>query len=49
MHSWVTIWGINSQIKEQVLNLARRPTTSAPEDIDDDNKEEEKDFVDVIP
>ncbi|WMV29971.1 hypothetical protein MTR67_023356 [Solanum verrucosum] len=36
------------QIKEQVLNLACRPTTSAPEDTDD-NSEEEDDFVDVTP
>ncbi|WMV51032.1 hypothetical protein MTR67_044417 [Solanum verrucosum] len=35
------------QIKEQVLNLARRPTTPfAPEDTDDDDNEEEDDFVD---
>ncbi|WMV59300.1 hypothetical protein MTR67_052685 [Solanum verrucosum] len=38
------------QIKEQVLNLARRPTTSsAPEDNDDDSDEEEEDFVDRTP
>ncbi|WMV37879.1 hypothetical protein MTR67_031264 [Solanum verrucosum] len=36
------------QIKEQVLNLARRPTTSAPEDTDDDSDEKD-DFVDVTP
>ncbi|WMV54181.1 hypothetical protein MTR67_047566 [Solanum verrucosum] len=27
------------KIKEQVLNLARRPTTSDPEDTDDDSEE----------
>ncbi|WMV51144.1 hypothetical protein MTR67_044529 [Solanum verrucosum] len=38
------------QIKEQVLNLARRPTTpSAPEDTDDDSEEEDDDFVDRTP
>ncbi|WMV33647.1 hypothetical protein MTR67_027032 [Solanum verrucosum] len=38
------------QIKEQVMNLTRRPTTSAPEDTDDDSEEEEEeDFVDVTP
>ncbi|WMV20149.1 hypothetical protein MTR67_013534 [Solanum verrucosum] len=37
------------QIKEQVLNLARRPTTSSlDEDIDDDS-EEKDDFVDRTP
>uniref|UniRef100_M1DTH9 Uncharacterized protein n=1 Tax=Solanum tuberosum TaxID=4113 RepID=M1DTH9_SOLTU len=37
------------QIKEQVLNLDRRPTTSSPaEDIDNDS-EEEDDFVDRTP
>ncbi|KAG5609808.1 hypothetical protein H5410_021089 [Solanum commersonii] len=37
------------QIKEQVLNLARRPTTSvAPKDTNDDSEEEE-DFVDCTP
>ncbi|WMV41525.1 hypothetical protein MTR67_034910 [Solanum verrucosum] len=37
------------QIKEQVMNLARRPTTSAPEDADADSEEEEDDFVDATP
>uniref|UniRef100_M1DIA7 Uncharacterized protein n=1 Tax=Solanum tuberosum TaxID=4113 RepID=M1DIA7_SOLTU len=39
------------EIKEQVLNHARRPTTSSPaEDIDDDiEEEEEDDFVDATP
>ncbi|WMV50474.1 hypothetical protein MTR67_043859 [Solanum verrucosum] len=38
------------KIKEQVLNLARRPTTFSPtEDTDDDSEEEEDDFVDATP
>ncbi|WMV20604.1 hypothetical protein MTR67_013989 [Solanum verrucosum] len=36
------------QIKEQVMNLARRPTTSAPEDTDDDSVDED-DYVDATP
>ncbi|WMV07393.1 hypothetical protein MTR67_000778 [Solanum verrucosum] len=32
------------QIKEQVMNLAHRPTTSAPEDTDDDSDDED-DYV----
>ncbi|KAG5592197.1 hypothetical protein H5410_042711 [Solanum commersonii] len=35
------------QIKEQVMNLARRPTTSAPDDIDDESDED--DYVDLTP
>ncbi|WMV21104.1 hypothetical protein MTR67_014489 [Solanum verrucosum] len=35
------------QIKEQVMNLARRPTTSAPEDVDDSSNED--DYVDLTP
>ncbi|WMV41823.1 hypothetical protein MTR67_035208 [Solanum verrucosum] len=35
------------QIKEQVMNLARRPTTSAPDDTDD--KSDEDDYVDLTP
>ncbi|WMV48519.1 hypothetical protein MTR67_041904, partial [Solanum verrucosum] len=35
------------QIKEQVMNLARRPTTSAPDDTDDES--DEVDYVDLIP
>ncbi|XP_049405321.1 uncharacterized protein LOC125868812 [Solanum stenotomum] len=35
------------QIKEQVMNLARRPTTSAPDDTDDESDED--DYVDLIP
>ncbi|WMV19818.1 hypothetical protein MTR67_013203, partial [Solanum verrucosum] len=35
------------QIKEQVMNLARRPTTSAPNDIDDESDED--DYVDLTP
>ncbi|WMV50420.1 hypothetical protein MTR67_043805 [Solanum verrucosum] len=39
----------NDEIKEQVLNLARRHTTSSPaEDTDDDNDEDD-DFVDRTP
>ncbi|WMV09350.1 hypothetical protein MTR67_002735 [Solanum verrucosum] len=38
------------KIKEQVLNLARRPTTSsASEDTDDNSEEEDDDFVDRTP
>ncbi|WMV19763.1 hypothetical protein MTR67_013148, partial [Solanum verrucosum] len=38
------------EIKEQVLNLARRPTTSSPaEDTDDNSEEDGEDFVDVTP
>ncbi|WMV50044.1 hypothetical protein MTR67_043429 [Solanum verrucosum] len=37
------------QIKEQVLNLAHRPTTSSLEDTDDNSEEEEDDFVDATP
>ncbi|KAG5632411.1 hypothetical protein H5410_004128 [Solanum commersonii] len=33
------------QIKEQVMNLARRPTTSAPDDTDDESDED--DYVDL--
>ncbi|WMV34144.1 hypothetical protein MTR67_027529 [Solanum verrucosum] len=35
------------QIKEQVMNLARRPTTSAPDDTD--NESDEDDYVDLTP
>ncbi|WMV46781.1 hypothetical protein MTR67_040166, partial [Solanum verrucosum] len=35
------------QIKEQVTNLACRPTTSAPDDTDDESDED--DYVDLIP
>ncbi|WMV33614.1 hypothetical protein MTR67_026999 [Solanum verrucosum] len=35
------------QIKEQVMNLARRPTTSAPNDTDDESDED--DYVDLTP
>ncbi|WMV23189.1 hypothetical protein MTR67_016574 [Solanum verrucosum] len=35
------------QIKEQVMNLARRPTTSAPNDTDDESDED--DYVDFTP
>ncbi|WMV33515.1 hypothetical protein MTR67_026900 [Solanum verrucosum] len=35
------------QIKEQVMNLARRPTTSAPDDTDDESDED--DYVDLTP
>ncbi|WMV58235.1 hypothetical protein MTR67_051620 [Solanum verrucosum] len=35
------------QIKEQVMNLARRPTTSAPDDTDDESDED--DYVDPTP
>ncbi|WMV46034.1 hypothetical protein MTR67_039419 [Solanum verrucosum] len=35
------------QIKEQVMNLARRPTTSAPDDTD--NESDENDYVDLTP
>ncbi|KAG5606761.1 hypothetical protein H5410_028253 [Solanum commersonii] len=35
------------QIKEQVMNLARRPTTSAPDDTDDVSDED--DYVDLTP
>ncbi|KAG5626877.1 hypothetical protein H5410_012095 [Solanum commersonii] len=35
------------QIKEQVINLTRRPTTSAPDDTDDESDEE--DYVDLTP
>ncbi|KAL3329515.1 hypothetical protein AABB24_004859, partial [Solanum stoloniferum] len=35
------------QIKEQVMNLARRPTTSAPDDTDDETDED--DYVDLTP
>ncbi|WMV57790.1 hypothetical protein MTR67_051175, partial [Solanum verrucosum] len=35
------------QIKEQVMNLACRPTTSAPDDTD--NKSDEDDYVDLTP
>ncbi|WMV14717.1 hypothetical protein MTR67_008102 [Solanum verrucosum] len=35
------------QFKEQVMNLARRPTTSAPDDTDDENDED--DYVDLTP
>ncbi|WMV13929.1 hypothetical protein MTR67_007314 [Solanum verrucosum] len=35
------------QIKEQVMNLARRPTTSAPDDIDDESDED--DYVNLTP
>ncbi|WMV20963.1 hypothetical protein MTR67_014348 [Solanum verrucosum] len=36
------------QIKEQVMNRARRPTTSAPEDTDDDS-DDEGDYVELTP
>ncbi|WMV57860.1 hypothetical protein MTR67_051245, partial [Solanum verrucosum] len=35
------------QIKEQVMNLARRPTTSAPNDTD--NESDDDDYVDLTP
>ncbi|WMV38336.1 hypothetical protein MTR67_031721 [Solanum verrucosum] len=35
------------QIKEEVMNLARRPTTSAPDDTDDESDED--DYVDLTP
>ncbi|KAG5581388.1 hypothetical protein H5410_052015 [Solanum commersonii] len=35
------------QIKEQVMNIARRPTTSAPDDTDDEGDED--DYVDLTP
>ncbi|KAG5599940.1 hypothetical protein H5410_031310 [Solanum commersonii] len=35
------------QIKEQVMNLARRPTTSAPDNTDDES--DENDYVDLTP
>ncbi|KAG5609903.1 hypothetical protein H5410_021184 [Solanum commersonii] len=35
------------QIKEQVMNLARRPTTSAPDDTYDESDED--DYVDLTP
>ncbi|WMV28728.1 hypothetical protein MTR67_022113 [Solanum verrucosum] len=35
------------QIKEQVMNLVRRPTTSAPDDTDDESDED--DYVDLTP
>ncbi|WMV14223.1 hypothetical protein MTR67_007608 [Solanum verrucosum] len=35
------------QIKEQVMNLARRPTTSAPDDTN--NERDEDDYVDLTP
>ncbi|KAG5590695.1 hypothetical protein H5410_041209 [Solanum commersonii] len=37
------------QIKEQVLNLARRPTTSSPAEDTDDDSDEDDDFVDCTP
>ncbi|KAG5576926.1 hypothetical protein H5410_057060 [Solanum commersonii] len=36
------------QIKEQVMNLTRRPTTSAPDDTDDDSDDKD-DYVDPTP
>ncbi|KAG5571984.1 hypothetical protein H5410_061750 [Solanum commersonii] len=38
---------IVQQIKEQVMNLARGPTTSAPDDTD--NESDEDDYVDLTP
>ncbi|KAG5579485.1 hypothetical protein H5410_050112 [Solanum commersonii] len=35
------------QIKEQVMNLTRRPTTLAPDDTDDESGED--DYVDLTP
>ncbi|WMV51047.1 hypothetical protein MTR67_044432 [Solanum verrucosum] len=35
------------QIKEQMMNLARQPTTSAPDDTDDESDED--DYVDLTP
>uniref|UniRef100_M1BVZ5 Uncharacterized protein n=1 Tax=Solanum tuberosum TaxID=4113 RepID=M1BVZ5_SOLTU len=35
------------QIKEQVMNLARQPTTSAPDDTDDESDED--DYVEPTP
>ncbi|KAG5620957.1 hypothetical protein H5410_006175 [Solanum commersonii] len=35
------------EIKEQVMNLARRPTTSASDDTDDESDED--DYVDLTP
>ncbi|WMV14991.1 hypothetical protein MTR67_008376 [Solanum verrucosum] len=35
------------QIKEQVMNLARRPTTSTPDDTD--NESDDDDYVDPTP
>ncbi|WMV41984.1 hypothetical protein MTR67_035369 [Solanum verrucosum] len=37
------------QIKEQVLNLARRPTTFSPAEDTDDDRDEDDDFVDRTP
>ncbi|WMV58392.1 hypothetical protein MTR67_051777, partial [Solanum verrucosum] len=37
------------EIKEQVLNLARRPTTSSPVEDTDDDSDEDGDFVDRTP
>ncbi|WMV18948.1 hypothetical protein MTR67_012333 [Solanum verrucosum] len=36
------------QIKEQVMNLARRPTTSAPDDTNNDSDDED-DYIDPSP
>ncbi|WMV54203.1 hypothetical protein MTR67_047588 [Solanum verrucosum] len=38
---------IVQHIKEQVMNLARRPTTSAPDDTEDESDED--DYVDLTP
>ncbi|WMV55234.1 hypothetical protein MTR67_048619 [Solanum verrucosum] len=38
---------IVQQIKEQVINLARRPTTSAPDDTDDESDKD--DYIDLTP
>ncbi|WMV41992.1 hypothetical protein MTR67_035377 [Solanum verrucosum] len=37
------------EIKEQVLNLARRPTTSSPAKDTNDDSDEDGDFVDRTP
>ncbi|WMV33727.1 hypothetical protein MTR67_027112 [Solanum verrucosum] len=37
------------QIKEQVLNLAHRPTTSSPVEDTDDDSDDDDDFVDCTP
>ncbi|WMV33052.1 hypothetical protein MTR67_026437 [Solanum verrucosum] len=37
------------EIKEQVMNLARQPTTSSPAEDTDDDSDEDDDFVDSTP
>ncbi|KAG5611225.1 hypothetical protein H5410_022506, partial [Solanum commersonii] len=36
------------QVKEQVMNLARRPTTSAPDDTDDESDKDDYILLNVI-